>query len=161
MSQFELILPKMGESVAEATIVKWLKQPGDQIKEDETIVEIATDKVDSEVPSPVSGKLIKHLFSQDQVASVGDIIALIETEEDGPVEPIKHQEEINDNKSTNSDKAEEVVVVDFFFKLLRVETFVVVATAPSSHKVIETKLLLLLLILPRRMNSCFFSSSIF
>ena len=100
----------MGESVAEATIVKWLKQPGDQIKEDETIVEIATDKVDSEVPSPVSGKLIKHLFSQDQVASVGDVIALIETEEDGPVEPIKHQEEITDNKSTNSDKAEEVVV---------------------------------------------------
>jgi 2-oxoglutarate dehydrogenase E2 component (dihydrolipoamide succinyltransferase) len=78
MPQFELILPKMGESVAEATIIKWLKQPGDEIREDEAVVEIATDKVDSEVPSPVSGKLVKFLFNEDDVAQVGDIIALIE-----------------------------------------------------------------------------------
>ncbi|MEJ6979922.1 dihydrolipoamide acetyltransferase family protein [Pedobacter sp. P351] len=81
MAQFELILPKMGESVAEATIVKWLKQPGEQIKEDETVVEIATDKVDSEVPSPVSGKFIKYLFKENEIASVGDVIALIEIED--------------------------------------------------------------------------------
>ena len=80
MPQFELILPKMGESVAEATIIKWLKQPGEQIKEDEAIAEIATDKVDSDVPSPVSGKIIKYLFNENEVAQVGDIIALIEVE---------------------------------------------------------------------------------
>ncbi|MBC7913946.1 MAG: 2-oxo acid dehydrogenase subunit E2 [Pyrinomonadaceae bacterium] len=78
MPQFELILPKMGESVAEATIIKWLKQVGDEIKEDEAVVEIATDKVDSEVPSPVSGKLIKLFFKEDEVARVGDVIAWIE-----------------------------------------------------------------------------------
>jgi len=80
MAQFNLILPKMGESVAEATIVKWLKQPGDNIAEDEAVVEIATDKVDSDVPSPVTGKLIKYLFQENEVALVGDIIALIEVE---------------------------------------------------------------------------------
>lgn len=80
MAQFNLILPKMGESVAEATIVKWLKQPGDNIVEDEAVVEIATDKVDSDVPSPVTGKLIKYLFQENEVATVGDIIALIEVE---------------------------------------------------------------------------------
>jgi 2-oxoglutarate dehydrogenase E2 component (dihydrolipoamide succinyltransferase) len=80
MAQYELLLPKMGESVAEATIIKWLKQPGDMIQLDDTILEIATDKVDSEVPSPVSGKLIKQLFATDDVVQVGAVIALIETE---------------------------------------------------------------------------------
>jgi 2-oxoglutarate dehydrogenase E2 component (dihydrolipoamide succinyltransferase) len=79
MAQYELLLPKMGESVAEATIIKWLKQPGDVIALDDTILEIATDKVDSEVPSPVSGKLIKQLFKEDEVAQVGDVIAIVET----------------------------------------------------------------------------------
>jgi 2-oxoglutarate dehydrogenase E2 component (dihydrolipoamide succinyltransferase) len=83
MPQFELILPKMGESVAEATIIKWLKQPGDEIKEDEALVEIATDKVDSEVPSPVSGKIIKVLFNENDTAQIGDVIALIETSASG------------------------------------------------------------------------------
>ncbi len=86
MARFELLLPKMGESVAEATIVKWLKNPGDQINEDETVAEIATDKVDSEVPSPVAGKLLQILVSQDDVAQIGTAIAIIETEaSDGPV----------------------------------------------------------------------------
>ncbi|PWS28946.1 diapophytoene dehydrogenase [Pedobacter yonginense] len=79
MAQYELLLPKMGESVAEATIIKWVKQPGDSIDLDDTILEIATDKVDSEVPSPVAGKLIKQLFAADEVAQVGDVIAIIET----------------------------------------------------------------------------------
>jgi 2-oxoglutarate dehydrogenase E2 component (dihydrolipoamide succinyltransferase) len=113
MSQFELVLPKMGESVAEATIVKWLKQPGDQIKEDETVVEIATDKVDSEVPSPVSGKLIKYLFKEDQVASVGDVIALIETGDETSSEPIKKQEEIVTHTSPPiPEKAENTVEIE-------------------------------------------------
>lgn len=80
MSQFELVLPKMGESVAEATVIKWLKNPGDFIHEDEIVVEIATDKVDSEVPSPVSGRLLSHLVSVDDIVSVGSALALIEVE---------------------------------------------------------------------------------
>jgi 2-oxoglutarate dehydrogenase E2 component (dihydrolipoamide succinyltransferase) len=80
MAQYELLLPKMGESVAEATVIRWTKQPGDSIQLDETILEIATDKVDSEVPSPVAGKLVKQLFVADDVVQVGSVIAIIETE---------------------------------------------------------------------------------
>jgi len=80
MAQYELRLPKMGESVAEATIIKWVKQVGDMIHLDDTVLEIATDKVDSEVPSPVSGKLISQLCQVDDVVQVGAVIALIETE---------------------------------------------------------------------------------
>lgn len=80
MARYELLLPKMGESVAEATIIKWLKQPGDVIRIDDEVVEIATDKVDSEVPSPVGGKLIQHLCKENDVVQVGDAIAIIEIE---------------------------------------------------------------------------------
>ncbi len=80
MAQYELLLPKMGESVAEATVIKWVKQPGDTIALDDTILEIATDKVDSEVPSPVAGKLVKTLYNVDDVVQVGAVIAIIETE---------------------------------------------------------------------------------
>lgn len=86
MAEYQLTLPKMGESVAEATIIKWLKQPGDTIKMDETILEIATDKVDSEVPSPVAGKLVKQLFAENDVAQVGQVIAIIETDMNATVE---------------------------------------------------------------------------
>lgn len=89
MAQYELLLPKMGESVAEATIIKWTKQPGDYINLDDTILEIATDKVDSEVPSPVAGKLVKHLFAADEVVQVGAVIAIIEIEGEGTVEEVK------------------------------------------------------------------------
>lgn len=81
MAQYELLLPKMGESVAEATVIKWLKQPGDLIQLDDILLEIATDKVDSDVPSPVTGKLVKHLFAADEVVQVGAVIAIIETDE--------------------------------------------------------------------------------
>ncbi len=96
MPQFELILPKMGESVAEATIIKWLKQPGDQINEDEAIVEIATDKVDSDVPSPVSGKLIKYLFQENDTAQVGDVIALIEIDGDEEQQPVSTETSVHE-----------------------------------------------------------------
>ncbi len=79
MSKFELKLPKMGESVAEATITAWLKEVGDTIELDEPIVEIATDKVDSEVPSEVEGVLVERMFEVDDVVGVGQIIAVIET----------------------------------------------------------------------------------
>lgn len=80
MAQYELVLPKMGESVAEATIIKWVKNPGDSIDTDESVLEIATDKVDSEVPSPVSGTLVKTMFNEGDVVKVGAVIAIIETE---------------------------------------------------------------------------------
>lgn len=80
MAKFELKLPKMGESVAEATLTSWLKEVGDTIEADEAVLEIATDKVDSEVPSEVNGVLIEKLFEVDDVVQVGQTIAIIETE---------------------------------------------------------------------------------
>ncbi|MFY8181626.1 MAG: dihydrolipoamide acetyltransferase family protein [Flavobacterium sp.] len=91
MAKFELKLPKMGESVAEATITNWLKNVGDTIAMDEAVLEIATDKVDSEVPSEVSGVLIEQLFGKDDVVKVGQTIAIIETE-GGSVEAPKAAE---------------------------------------------------------------------
>ena len=79
MAQFELVMPKMGESVAEATIIKWLKKPGDSIELDEPVLEIATDKVDSEIPSPVAGILEKILFEEGQTILVNGVIAIINT----------------------------------------------------------------------------------
>ena len=80
MAKFELKLPKMGESVAEATITSWLKKVGDKIAADEAVLEIATDKVDSEVPSEVSGTLLEILFNVDDVVLVGQTLAIIDTE---------------------------------------------------------------------------------
>jgi len=79
MARYQLLLPKMGESVAEATIIKWLKKPGDFVEADEAVMEIATDKVDSEVPSPVAGRLAEQLCREDDVVQVGAVIAMIET----------------------------------------------------------------------------------
>lgn len=84
MARFELKLPKMGESVAEATITNWLKKVGENIDMDEAVLEIATDKVDSEVPSEVSGTLVEILFQVDDVVQVGQTIAIIDTE-GGPI----------------------------------------------------------------------------
>ncbi len=82
MAKFELKLPKMGESVAEATITSWLKEVGDTIEADEAVLEIATDKVDSEVPSEVDGVLVEKLFDIDDVVQVGQTIAVIEIDGD-------------------------------------------------------------------------------
>jgi len=83
MAEIEVILPKMGESVAEATITTWLKSEGETIEAEESIVEIATDKVDSEVPAPADGTVTKLLISEGEVAQVGDVIAIISTNGDG------------------------------------------------------------------------------
>ena len=80
MAQVELIMPKMGESITEATILKWVKNVGDTVESDETILEIATDKVDSEVPSPVSGTIAEILFAENDVVEIGKVIAVIATE---------------------------------------------------------------------------------
>ena len=89
MARFELKLPKMGESVAEATITNWLKQVGDKIEADEAVLEIATDKVDSEVPSEVSGVLVEQLFGKDDLVQVGQTIAIIETDSTTVIETVQ------------------------------------------------------------------------
>ncbi len=87
-------MPKLGESIIEATITRWVKNVGDQLEEDDSIVEIATDKVDSEIPSPVEGKLIKQLFNEGDVVPVGTIIAIVDM--DG--------EEVSDISTDSNDK---------------------------------------------------------
>lgn len=82
MAKFELTLPKMGESVAEATITSWLKDVGDTVELDEVVLEIATDKVDSEVPSEVEGVLVEKRFEVDALVQVGQVLAIIETNGD-------------------------------------------------------------------------------
>jgi len=81
MAKYQLLLPKMGESVAEATVIKWNKNPGDRVDADEAVMEIATDKVDSDVPSPVAGRLVEQLYQENDIVQVGAIIAIIETDE--------------------------------------------------------------------------------
>lgn len=80
MAKFELVMPKMGESIIEATILSWAKEIGEEIEAEETVLEIATDKVDSEVPSPVDGKLLEKRFKEGDIVPVGEVIAIIETE---------------------------------------------------------------------------------
>ncbi len=87
MANFEILMPKLGESIIEATITKWLKNAGDSVAEDDPIVEIATDKVDSEIPSPVEGKLIKTLFNEGDVVPVGTVIAIVALDGEEPLEP--------------------------------------------------------------------------
>jgi Pyruvate/2-oxoglutarate dehydrogenase complex, dihydrolipoamide acyltransferase (E2) component, and related enzymes len=91
MAKFELKLPKMGESVAEATVTSWLKEVGDFIEADESVVEIATDKVDSDVPSEVSGTLVQILHEKDAVVQVGHTLAIIETKGEVVTEAVQEQ----------------------------------------------------------------------
>ncbi len=102
MSKFELKLPQMGESVAEATLTTWLKDVGDTIELDEAIFEIATDKVDSEVPSEVEGVLLEKRFEVDDIIKVGEVVAIIQT--DGAVD-------VSSNGTDTVDEAEDVVEV--------------------------------------------------
>lgn len=88
MAEYKLIMPKMGESIAEATIITWLKNEGDTVEIDEAVLEIATDKVDSEVPSMEAGTLVKKLYNEGDVVQVGEPIALINTSADAAAEPM-------------------------------------------------------------------------
>ena len=103
MSKFELKLPKMGESVAEATLTAWLKEIGDTIEFDEPVVEIATDKVDSEVPSEKKGILIEKCFKVDDVILVGQTIAVIETDE------VDVEKETTIENPAKEEKPEEII----------------------------------------------------
>jgi 2-oxoglutarate dehydrogenase E2 component (dihydrolipoamide succinyltransferase) len=101
MAEIEIKLPKMGESVTEATITNWLKEVGDTVEMDEPLVEVATDKVDNELPSEAEGTLIKILFDKDEVAQVGDVIAIISTD-GGAVaaSPAKEENVVSETKAT-------------------------------------------------------------
>ncbi len=113
MARFEIIMPKMGESVLEATITKWLKKPGDSINEDDPIAEIATDKVDSEIPSPVDGILKELMFKEGDVVAVGTIIAIIDTEAEQQEVATPETEEgknIKEDPSSVSEKSKEKTI---------------------------------------------------
>lgn len=99
MAKFDIVMPKLGESITEATITKWLKQPGDSIAEDEPIAEIATDKVDSEIPSPVEGILKEILFQEGDTIEVGKVIAVISMDGEDGEEP--------DGESKKEEKTEQ------------------------------------------------------
>ena len=101
MAKYELKLPSMGESVAEATITNWLKKVGDPIEAEETIAEVATDKVDSEVPCEVSGIVAEILFKVDEVVKVGQVMAIIETENDAEIEAENGNEDKAENEAKN------------------------------------------------------------
>jgi 2-oxoglutarate dehydrogenase E2 component (dihydrolipoamide succinyltransferase) len=96
MARFEIVMPKLGESIIEATITKWLKKEGDSIKEDESIIEIATDKVDSEIPSPVEGILLERFFNEGDVVAIGTVIAVID---------LGGEEEVNTGAGKEKSKA--------------------------------------------------------
>ena len=112
MSKFELKLPKMGESVAEATITSWLKEIGDQIEMDEAVLEIATDKVDTEVPCEFEGVLIEKCFEVDEIVQVGQTIAIIEVEGKVPSQAIS-----NNNEDLVSEKEDLEIVLPPTFEL--------------------------------------------
>ncbi|PLX16485.1 MAG: diapophytoene dehydrogenase [Salinivirgaceae bacterium] len=111
MSTFEIKMPKMGESVQEATITKWFVEKGQMIEEDEPILEIATDKVDSEVPSPVEGKIIDIRFAVDDVVPVGEVVAVIDLTGEGEVvedgDQSKAESKTEDAKAEVEDKSTE------------------------------------------------------
>lgn len=96
MAQSDLIMPKMGESIMEATILKWLKKEGDSVELDEPVLEIATDKVDSEVPSPFAGTISKLLYNEGDVVEVGKTIAVINSGGDAIAPPAKQQEPVSE-----------------------------------------------------------------
>lgn len=110
MAAYELVMPKMGESIIEATILNWVKNEGDEVEVDETVLEIATDKVDSEVPSPVKGTISKILFDVDDVVPIGETIAIIETEaEEGTAAPSSEPEEDQTEVEDSPEEKEEPV----------------------------------------------------
>jgi 2-oxoglutarate dehydrogenase E2 component (dihydrolipoamide succinyltransferase) len=131
MSQYEVIMPKLGESITEATITKWFKHEGDEVEEDDVLLEVATDKVDSEIPSPVAGKIIKINYKENDVVPVGKVIAVISLSGDdiaagtAPIpasEVVKKEqpaETIKEKKTTEQSKEEEITSDRFYSPLVK------------------------------------------
>lgn len=126
MATFNILMPKLGESVQEATITKWFKKVGDEIEEEDVLLEIATDKVDSEIPSPVDGKIIKILFEEDALVPVGEVIAVVDLDGDAEVEntpkkeakPIEEQSNAKDNNPTTEETTPDFNGSDKFYSPL-------------------------------------------
>ncbi len=112
MALVELVMPKMGESIIEATILKWVKNVGDSVEADETILEIATDKVDSEVPSPTAGVITEIMYQEDDVVEVGKVLAMISTDGEMPAKSTAPVEEVvATNGQANGHVPEKVAAV--------------------------------------------------
>ena len=109
MARVELIMPKMGESVSEATIISWTKEVGENVELDETIVEIATDKVDSEVPSTHEGKLVEKLFKADDLVQVGEAFAILEVDGDDTAKETTTQEPKSEEKPEIKEEKPEII----------------------------------------------------
>ena len=122
MGRYYLKLPKMGESIAEATLTSWLKNVGDKVDIDEPIVEIATDKVDSDVPSEYKGVLVKRNFEVDQIIKVGQVIAEIETDDidDGKLEDNKPKDKVDNSKKETIEVKEIEENIDKTIKSLEI-----------------------------------------
>lgn len=117
MAQVEMVMPKMGESVHEATIIKWLKSEGDMVEAEESVLEIATDKVDSEVPAPVAGKITKLLFNEGDVVQVGSVIAMISSDQEAdvasaPSAPVPAKAEVVESAPATASQATPVPVLE-------------------------------------------------
>lgn len=105
MAHFEIVMPKLGESIQEATITKWFVKEGDTIEEDDILFEVATDKVDSEIPSPVDGKIVKILHPADKLLPVGEVLALISLSGEEEEEPVTIE---NSGQETGPDENIEI-----------------------------------------------------
>ncbi|MBL7897687.1 MAG: 2-oxo acid dehydrogenase subunit E2, partial [Crocinitomicaceae bacterium] len=111
MAEIEIRLPKMGESVTEATITNWLKEVGDTVEMDEPLVEVATDKVDNELPSEAKGVLVKRLYEKNDVVQVGEVIAIISTGGDSkPVAPTTSSQPVKTETAAKPVVAEKAAV---------------------------------------------------
>ena len=115
MAEYKLLLPSMGEGVMEATVIEWLFREGDFVAEDDSVVEIATDKVDSDVPTPVSGKIVKILVEKDQIAKVGEPIAILEIqgEETADAQPEADKKEEETKEEIVEDKVVDLLEEPF------------------------------------------------
>ncbi len=107
MAQFEIIMPKMGESIEEATITNWFVKEGDKVVEDDVLLEIATDKVDSEIPSPVEGVVQKIMYEQDETVAVGSVIAIIDLDGEGGSKEDSVEEKTEKNTPESVQKPDE------------------------------------------------------
>jgi 2-oxoglutarate dehydrogenase E2 component (dihydrolipoamide succinyltransferase) len=115
MANFELVMPKLGESIIEATIVRWHKKEGDQVVEDESIADLATDKVDSEIPSPVEGTVTKLFFKEGDVVPVGKVIAIINmggADEPSDVQVVKQEPDAAESKPGTQPAATTVIIAE-------------------------------------------------
>ena len=105
MSMVDLVMPKLGESIMEATILKWLKRPGDKVEQDETVLEIATDKVDSEVPSTANGVIAELLYNENDVVPIGKVIARINTDTNANIDVAEQVHKPVENKNEDYEEA--------------------------------------------------------